>query len=145
MSKNIFVTNAALYWAVNMPVIPLHSMEKKPIPLGWQKLHDTMPDEKTQGQWLKQYPNGNIGLPLGKQSRVVALDIDTTDESLIRLIEQTLPSSPWIRYGKKGKVLAYRYTGQKTFRIKATTQKVLCSKMKLLNTSKPLLKKLMHQ
>ena len=126
MSKNIFVTNAALYWAVNMPVIPLHSMEKKPIPLGWQKLHDTMPDEKTQTQWLKQYPNGNIGLPLGKQSRVVALDIDTTDESLIRLIEQTLPSSPWIRYGKKGKVLAYRYTGQKTFRIKATTGETIC-------------------
>ena len=126
MSKNIFADTAPSYWAVGMPVIPLRSMEKVPVPLGWQNFHDSMPDEKTRNGWLKQYPNGNIGLPLGKQSRVVALDIDTVDESLIRLIEEALPKSPWTRYGKKGKVLAYAYSGQKTFRIKASTGETIC-------------------
>lgn len=126
MSKNIFADNAAPYWAVQMPVIPLRSMEKKPIPFGWQNFHDSMPDEKTRNGWLKQYPTGNIGLPLGKQSGVIALDIDTTDEELIRLIQETLPPSPWIRYGMKGKVLAYAYTGQRTFRIKASTGETIC-------------------
>ena len=126
MSKNIFADNATQYWAVQMPVIPLRSMEKKPIPFGWQNFHDSMPDEKTRNGWLKQYPTGNIGLPLGKQSGVIALDIDTTDEELIRLIQETLPPSPWIRYGMKGKVLAYAYTGQRTFRIKASTGETIC-------------------
>jgi P4 family phage/plasmid primase-like protien len=126
MSKNIFADTAPNYWKAGMPVIPLRSMAKVPVPLGWQNFHDSMPDEQTRTNWLKQYPNGNIGLPLGKQSRVIALDIDTTDESLIRLIEEALPKSPWIRYGKKGKVLAYAYSGQKTFRIKAATGETIC-------------------
>lgn len=109
-----------------MPVIPLRSMSKMPFPQGWQLHHNTMPDAKTQTNWLAQIPAGNIGLPLGEQSRVVALDIDTTDEELIRLIESALPPSSWIRYGKKGKVLAYRYTGQKTFRIKTATGETIC-------------------
>jgi len=126
MSKNIFADTAPKYWAAKMPVIPLRSMSKMPFPQGWQLHHNTMPDAKTQTNWLAQIPAGNIGLPLGEQSRVVALDIDTTDEELIRLIESALPPSSWIRYGKKGKVLAYRYTGQKTFRIKTATGETIC-------------------
>lgn len=126
MSKNIFADTAPKYWAAKMPVIPLRPMSKMPFPQGWQLHHNTMPDAKTQTNWLAQIPAGNIGLPLGEQSRVVALDIDTTDEELIRLIESALPPSSWIRYGKKGKVLAYRYTGQKTFRIKTATGETIC-------------------
>lgn len=126
MTKNIFASTAPLYWAANIPVIPLHVMAKNPIPHGWSRFHDTMPTEGEQKQWLHNNPNSNIGLPLGKQSGVVALDIDTTDETLIKLIEDSLPPSSWIRYGKKGKVLAFKYTGQKTFRIKTTTGETIC-------------------
>lgn len=126
MTKNIFADTAPKYWAVGMPVIPLRSMSKMPFPQGWQLHHNCMPEVHTQNQWLAQIPAGNIGLPLGEQSRVVALDIDTTDEELIRLIEKAVPPSSWVRYGKKGKVLAYKYTGQKTFRIKTATGETIC-------------------
>lgn len=115
---NIFADTAGAYWGKGIPVIPLHKREKRPIPLDWSRYHDMMVEEEIQQSWLDSYSDGNIGLVLGKQARVVMIDIDTPDDSLIEVIREVLPTSPWTRIGAKGMVLAYRWNGTRTFRIK---------------------------
>lgn len=125
--KNIFAETAPAYYAAGIPVIPLHRMEKRPIPQGWNKFAEEMPSQSEWEGWLKDYPDGNIGLVLGKCSGVSVMDIDTDDTTVINIIRTILPTTmPWVRVGKKGMVIAFRYSGIKTFRIKTADGKSLC-------------------
>lgn len=118
MSNRIFAETAPAYYARGVPVIPLHRRAKRPIPLDWSAFAEREVPEEIQKDWISSYPDGNIGLVLGKQAGVVMIDIDTKDEALIGLLEDLLPASPWRRVGQKGAVLAYRWNGTRTFRIK---------------------------
>lgn len=132
----IFGESAPHYWAKNMPVIPLHKFNdvsfqgkilgKTPIPPAWQMFHDRMPTEEQQKEWLSSFSDNNMGLVLGKQSRCIALDIDTVNENEIEFIRSVVPLSPFIRIGKKGMVMMYRFNGEKTFRIKDITGRTIC-------------------
>lgn len=127
MSKeSIFADTAPGYYARGIPVIPLYSREKRPVPMDWSRYHDQPVEPEMQADWISSCANGNIGLVLGKQSGVCVLDVDCEDEGLISLIRQLLPISPWVRIGQKGMVLAFKYTGQKTFRIKSSTGESIC-------------------
>ena len=122
----IFAQTAPSYYARGIPVIPLHRKEKRPIPLDWSRFHDMPVEIELQNQWINDYAEGNIGMVLGKQSGVVMLDIDTDDQALISLITGLLPRSPWQRIGQKGMVLAFKYTGMRTFRIKNMSGESIC-------------------
>lgn len=122
----IFAQTAPAYYAKGIPVIPLHRKEKRPVPLDWSRFHDMPVEPETQEAWINGTPDGNIGIVLGKQSGVVMMDIDTEDQALISLIQGLLPKSPWIRIGQKGMVLAFRYTGMRTFRIKNVSGESIC-------------------
>ena len=69
------------------------------------------------------YGDHNMGLPLGPQSGLVAVDIDTDDEKVIAAILAVLPKSPWQRVGKKGMVLIYRWIDNATARIRDENEK----------------------
>lgn len=122
----IFSETAPKLWDLGLPVMPLQPREKIPVVNKWQYLSERMPTPEEQAFWLKNYPHGNIGLPLGPQSGCVALDIDTDNPILLSIIESAVPPSPWQRIGKKGKVLLFKYTGQKTFRIKTIEGDTIC-------------------
>lgn len=122
----IFSETAPKLWELGLPVMPLQPKAKEPVVKKWQYLSERMPTPEEQSFWLKNYADGNIGLPLGAQSGCVALDIDTDDPALINLIESYVPLSPWQRIGKKGKVLMFKFTGQKTFRIKTIEGDTIC-------------------
>lgn len=127
MSNNgIFAATAPAYFARNIPVIPLYQNEKRPIPTGWNRFADEMPNHDEQDAWLNSCARGNIGLVLGKQSGVSVMDIDTEDPVLIEMIKKLMPVSPWHRVGKKGLVIAFRYNGIKTFRIKSSEGASIC-------------------
>jgi putative DNA primase/helicase len=113
-----FSATAPKYWAVNLPVIPLLKGEKRPAISRWQEFCDRMPTEEERMDWLSRFPDGNIGLPLGPCSGLVAVDIDSDDPIVIAAIERCLPPTPWHRVGKKGKVLIYGYNGQSTGRVR---------------------------
>ena len=100
--SNIFADNAPHYWAANLPVIPLRPVHKAPIPNGWQVFCSQMPERDTQQAWLRQFANGNMGLPLGPGAGMVAIDLDTDDPKITEIIESLLPKTPWVRRGKKG-------------------------------------------
>lgn len=122
----IFASNAPRYWAAGLPVIPIRQGEKRPSILGWQRFGDRMPDDAEQRLWLADYASGNIGLPLGPCSGLVAVDIDSTDQRVLAAIKAVLPTSPWERIGKKGMVLIYRFRNHITIRIKDQDERSVC-------------------
>lgn len=113
----IFADNAGHYWKRGLPAIPLIAGQKRPAVSGWQVFGEKMPDADQQAAWLRHFPEGNIGMPLGPQSGMVAVDIDTDDPRALRVIELLLPPTPWTRVGKKGSVRMYRYSGERSARI----------------------------
>ena len=126
MIQNIFINTAPDYYAKNLPVIPLYTQEKRPVPMDWSRFHNEPIPVVQQEEWLATLPDSNIGLVLGKQSNVVMMDIDTEDQALSSLIMKLLPHSPWHRIGKKGLMMAFRYSGQRTFRIRNTSGETIC-------------------
>ena len=83
-------------------------------------------DRRGAAEWLSTYPDGNIGLPLGPCSGLIAVDIDTDDPEIIGAIEGVLPQTPWRRVGKKGAVLIFRWRDHKTTRIRDENEKTVC-------------------
>lgn len=127
MSGNeVFGAVARDYYAKGVPVIPLHKREKRPVPLDWSRYHDHEVEKEVQEEWLAKHAEGNIGVVLGRQSGIVMLDIDTNDEGLIASIKKILPESPWQRVGQNGMVLAYRWSGVRTFRVKNSRGETIC-------------------
>ena len=124
MSK-LFGDVAPRYWAAGLPVIPLKPGQKIPAPNAWQAYAAMMPDETTREMWLDVYPDGNMGLPMGPQSGLVAIDLDSEDPKVQRVLDELLPPSPWTRVGKKGSIRVYKWTEEKTSRIKDSENKTL--------------------
>ncbi len=122
----IFSSEAPHYWAKGLPAIPLIPNEKRPAIPRWQLFADAKPTADEQRVWLDTFPNGNIGLPMGPSAGLVAIDIDTDDEKVLRVLDQILPPTPWVRVGKKGMVRIYRYTNERTTRIKQSTGEMIC-------------------
>lgn len=122
----IFADTAPKYWNVGLPAIPLMEKQKRPAINRWQLFADTFPTADEQRVWLETFPNGNIGLPMGPSSGLVALDIDTDDPVVLRVLEDILPKSPWTRIGKKGMVRVYRFTGERTTRLKGPGGAMIC-------------------
>lgn len=122
----MFSQHAPRYWAHGLPAIPLKPKQKMPAPNAWQTFGVSMPDEETQRTWLSMYPDGNIGLPLGPQSGIVALDLDSEDPKVARVLDLLLPPTPWTRVGKKGSVRVFKYNEERTTRIKGEDGSVIC-------------------
>lgn len=114
----IFRDHAPAYFAAGLNVIPLYKNEKKPILMDWSRFAETPISPEVQAEWLVQYPDSNIGLSLGPVSGVIVIDIDTDNPDFIKAILSVLPPSPWNRKGKKGMMLAYKWSPIKTHRIK---------------------------
>jgi len=112
----IFRDNAPRHWAAGLPVVPLYGKAVK-IP-SWSTYCNQMPPEELRNAWLSGEMGTNMGLPLGPQSGLLALDVDTDEPAVHAMIEKLLPPSPWKRVGKKGAVYMFKYTGERTFRIK---------------------------
>lgn len=115
--SEIFSLEAPKYWVHDIPVMPLHVMSKRPFLMQWQQFCRDMPTLETQQTWLERCKNNNIGLPLGPQSNIMIVDIDTTDQRIYDAIINVLPKSPWMRVGAKGCALAYKFNGEKGFKI----------------------------
>jgi len=114
----IFQNFAPSYWAAGLPVIPLRQKNKMPDINQWSMFGSRMPTDIEMQHWLHSFPKGNIGLPFGPTSGLCAIDIDTEDQDLVNAILDILPKTPWVRIGKKGMGLAYKFEGQKNFKLR---------------------------
>jgi P4 family phage/plasmid primase-like protien len=118
LTDRIFEQFAPLYWQYGLPVIPLRSRNKMPDITQWSMFGSRMPTDIEMQHWLASFPKGNIGLPFGPTSGLCAIDIDSEDQELVDAILDILPTTPWVRIGKKGMGLAYKFEGQKNFKLR---------------------------
>lgn len=118
MSEAIFATHAPALYKAGLQIIPLHQREKKPIPTDWSRFANQQVTPDQQASWLNQYPNSNIGVVCGEASGIIGIDIDTDDKTVFDAIMNCLPFSPWQRKGRKGLMIAFKWTPIKTHRIK---------------------------
>lgn len=125
---NIFGKEAPKYWAKGISVLPLYQWDyvdqqgrkrgKSPFLNNWQLYCRELPTEAQQKEWVERYSHGNnIGLALGPQSNIMVVDVDSVDPKVEEAVLSVLPPSPWKRVGKKGFVLAYKFNGNKGFKI----------------------------
>lgn len=123
MSGPIFGKEAPRYWARGLSVTPLKG--KNAFLSDWNKYHDCLPSPDTQNSQLAQYSNYNVGLITGKQSGITLIDVDTEDPILLEAIKKILPPSPWVRIGRKGFAIAYKWADEKSSRIKDKDHKTI--------------------
>lgn len=124
--QNIFRDHAQKYWVAGLPAIPLVSDSKRPAIPRWQTYSDAFPTKEDQEGWLNAFACGNIGLPMGPAAGLVAIDIDTEDPVALQVLDRVLPSSPWARVGRKGRVQIYRWSNERTARIKDADGNMIC-------------------
>lgn len=126
MVSDIFASHAKLYWDAGLPAIPLIYENKRPAIPRWQMYSDAFPTAADQAGWLQAFASGNIGLPMGPSAGLVAIDIDSEDPVVLQVLDRVLPPSPWIRVGRKGRVQVYRWTNERTARIKDENGNMIC-------------------
>lgn len=132
---SIFNQFAPAYHAKGMSVIPLHVNSKRPLTTAWSDFSEYLVPDDIHQQWLSLPADHNIGLVLGRQSNIGALDIDYADQDLIDAILEMLPKGydKWKRVGAKGMVLAFRFNPKvpRAFKIidkqKGTLVEYLCT------------------
>lgn len=135
----IFAEFAPLYWGAGLPVIPLRQRNKMPDINSWSTYGSEMPSEALQRHWLASFPNGNIGLPFGPESGLCAIDIDLDPvgdpdcRPLVEKLLEILPDTPWVRVGKKGMGLIYKWSGQKNFKLRGEDGGMICEFLGLGN------------
>ncbi|WP_454287246.1 bifunctional DNA primase/polymerase [Rhizobium arsenicireducens] len=126
MTSNIFADHAKLYWDAGLPAIPLIYENKRPAIPRWQMYSDAFPTAGDQQGWLQAFPSGNIGLPMGPSAGLVAIDVDSEDPAVLQVLDRVLPPSPWHRVGRKGRVQIYKWSGERTARIKHEDGTMIC-------------------
>jgi P4 family phage/plasmid primase-like protien len=113
----IFASEAPKYWEKGLCAHPLIFRDKRPVLKGWQAFSDRHLTDDEMAMCLGQHGAGNIGLVCGAASGVLAIDLDSDDPRARKVIDHLLPQSPYERFGKKGMMFAYRYNGERSFKI----------------------------
>lgn len=102
----IFSDHANDYYERNFLVMPLNG--KRPFIPDWQNPETLNKNE----QLIADFPDSNIGLLLGKESGVVALDWDGEINNLqefIAMISEFIPTNAPKKIGKKGITIFYKW------------------------------------
>jgi len=105
------------FLAQGLCVIPL----RKGVPqVEWSRYYDAMPSEDEARGW-DEAGHKEYALLCGKQSGVIALDIDTDDTALFYALAG---ETPLRKKGSKGFTAFYRYNGERsqTLTCQALTQ-----------------------
>jgi len=78
----------------------------------WERFFTRMPTELELEHWY-QWPDAGIGLLLGKQSKIIALDRDY-DTNGTDALDRLIPWTPVKKKGAKGWTGFYRYNGERS-------------------------------
>lgn len=105
---------------------------KRPIPNGWQKFSESLPDQHIVDLWQKDFVQGkiNLGVVCGKASNLIALDIDVDDQELYKII----PPSSVRKRGGKGEVRFFRYNESQFSESRHFTDSFGCGVLDILST-----------
>lgn len=108
-SKSIYARFATTYVMLGYSPIPFFTSSGNP-PKKWSDYCDAVPNVELRRKWESQ-PSERIALCCGFNG-LVAIDVDTTDETILTLIRKTLPHCHVARVGSKGWAMLCRYEGE---------------------------------
>ena len=104
--------SALAYARRGVPVFPCEPGAKRPLTRNgyW----DANTDSRVIERWWKRWPSANVGMPTGKKSGIVVLDVDVDDgglESLAKLeyAVDPAPKTARVRTGGSGIHIFFRY------------------------------------
>lgn len=109
----------ASYAENGLSVIPIHPKGKNPAfiepnsgawmgLMDWSRFCNERPSEALLEAWAEM-PGANIGACMGQASNMIAVDIDTNDKTLINKFKKELPATPFVKIGRRGVNLLYRF------------------------------------
>lgn len=98
--------SAEKLYEFGISTIPVKSKGEFGIFTKWQKFCSEKASLEEIRKWAKQFPDYNIGLPLGPANGLVAIDIDTDEQ----FVMEFLPKSQFVKKGKTGETRFFRYT-----------------------------------
>lgn len=106
-------------------VIPGKYASKMPAVKGWSDYCYRLPTIEETTSWCRNFSETNLDVCLGEASGIIALDIDTTDERILKEIMPLLPESPVVKKGSKGETRFFRYLNEKTDTLKFNGEMVV--------------------
>ena len=115
MATTSVMPMAALWYARHgIPIFPCKPRGKEPLtPRGF---HDATTDEAKVRQWLSQWPDANIGIPTGRPSSFLVVDVDPrnggpTDRAELIRVLGPIPETAEVITGGGGRHIYFRYAG----------------------------------
>jgi hypothetical protein len=109
---NIYAKYADKYIEKEISVIPDKYKSKQPAIKGWSDYSYKLPSQDEINNWSKHIPENGIAAVLGQTSNLVVLDIDATDDKILKAILPLLPSSPVVKVGAKGESRFFQFRGE---------------------------------
>lgn len=85
--------------------LPILAGSKRPGVMGWQEYCDRQPQPQMIDNWSASWPGAGVGVACGA---IIAIDIDSDDETIIRAVTSVLPHTSVTKRGRKGWTLFYR-------------------------------------
>ena len=122
---NIYKELGWKYIEKGLSVVPDKYGEKGFALKNLSKHYTEIPTKGLFEEYSSSLTKSNIAVMLGSVSGIVALDLDTTDEEILKVILPLLPNSPVEKIGSKGFTRFFRYTGQPTYMVKFDDEVVL--------------------
>jgi len=125
---NIFKKEALNYFHKGIDVLPDGFMTKR-FPAGssgWSTFYDRPASKDDLLSWFQKHPKTNISTIFTEYNDLCVIDVDTTDQELLKFLEKALPQSPVERIGSKGFVRFYRkYPGICNYVVKDGNKQVI--------------------
>ena len=109
--KSPFAQTAQILRDKGFNVMPLRKGTKAPFIQKWQDYCNTLLPKEYFESYLKG--DYNIGVCLGKQSNIIALDFDTNIDGIHERIKKICGTSPVIKKGEKGCTMFFKFNGEK--------------------------------
>ena len=118
---NIFKQHALNYFHKDIDVLP-DGFKSKKFPKGssgWATYYDRPATKDELLEMFQKHLETNISVIFTEYNDLCVIDVDTTDEELVKFLEKSLPASPVERIGSKGFVRFYRkYPGACNYTVK---------------------------
>jgi len=116
---NLYKQYAREFIDAGYSVIPDKFASKQPAIKGWTNYCEHKPTDQEVENWFNSFEETNVAVCLGKASGIVAIDFDSMDPEIAKIMEMATPPSRVEKKGTKGWTRFYKWhPGIKTDNLK---------------------------
>ena len=107
---NLYKQYAKEFTDAGYSVIPDKFMSKQPAIKGWTNYCVNKPTDQEIENWSNTFVKSNVSVCLGKASGIVAIDLDSVDPEIVKIVETLVPSTRIEKIGSKGWTRFFKWT-----------------------------------